>query len=601
MGLVCFCLGSVISLFLTLLKDGSAAPAILWPGRCFILTKDELEPGAMRQYKRHGYRASAGLYPEFLGLQGDLSTRELSDSELRLLAQGMDGTGALLRRADEIRGGVDVSGDGLCVSYPYAAGERTFDSDAMPESGGRPRLRLVRGGPSSGEQPPRSSAKLGRNEPCHCGSGKKYKKCCLSRDGSDADRARAETSAARPDEVHALDRAMAERVMAYGLKRFPEKLVDKAFAAFWKLNPQNSLVVPWFCYGARFERRPLAAWFLDEAGAGLSARKRSWLEANLKAWLSLWEIVDIDKARHSLTLRDQFSGQERTVVDIALSACAERYLGLLGRVVDFEGKSHIIGCHIQPLDPRALTVAVQNLRQDFGFGEGAVPTARLTSQKFGREAIAWWESLADEQRQMRQRPVSMQNTSGDPMLWTTDHYSYDMADEKELIRRLAEFSEHDRRGDEHAFVITNDDIVLGTVSVGNAKLKIESNSVRRADALRAQVESSCGELLTFRIRDHVDVLSEAARASASKREPELLQGPEIDEMIRQQKAKFYGTWCEEQIPAIGNITPLEAVKTASGRRAVTSLLKDMIRRESQHPESQRYDFSIITNKLNLRL
>ncbi|MBI2548163.1 SEC-C domain-containing protein [Candidatus Woesearchaeota archaeon] len=26
------------------------------------------------------------------------------------------------------------------------------------------------------------NAKLGRNEQCHCGSGKKYKKCCLDED-----------------------------------------------------------------------------------------------------------------------------------------------------------------------------------------------------------------------------------------------------------------------------------------------------------------------------------------------------------------------------------------------------------------------------------
>lgn len=26
------------------------------------------------------------------------------------------------------------------------------------------------------------SAKIGRNDPCHCGSGNKYKKCCLSKD-----------------------------------------------------------------------------------------------------------------------------------------------------------------------------------------------------------------------------------------------------------------------------------------------------------------------------------------------------------------------------------------------------------------------------------
>ena len=29
-------------------------------------------------------------------------------------------------------------------------------------------------------QAPRQVAKIGRNEPCPCGSGKKYKKCCLA-------------------------------------------------------------------------------------------------------------------------------------------------------------------------------------------------------------------------------------------------------------------------------------------------------------------------------------------------------------------------------------------------------------------------------------
>ena len=28
----------------------------------------------------------------------------------------------------------------------------------------------------------RQTPRLGRNEPCHCGSGKKYKKCCLRKD-----------------------------------------------------------------------------------------------------------------------------------------------------------------------------------------------------------------------------------------------------------------------------------------------------------------------------------------------------------------------------------------------------------------------------------
>jgi len=37
----------------------------------------------------------------------------------------------------------------------------------------------------------------GRNEPCHCGSGKKYKHCCLEKD-EEADRAARAAQAATP-------------------------------------------------------------------------------------------------------------------------------------------------------------------------------------------------------------------------------------------------------------------------------------------------------------------------------------------------------------------------------------------------------------------
>ena len=36
---------------------------------------------------------------------------------------------------------------------------------------------------------------LGRNDPCHCGSGKKYKRCCLGKDEAAEREARAEAQA----------------------------------------------------------------------------------------------------------------------------------------------------------------------------------------------------------------------------------------------------------------------------------------------------------------------------------------------------------------------------------------------------------------------
>ena len=39
---------------------------------------------------------------------------------------------------------------------------------------------------------------LGRNDPCHCGSGKKYKQCCLVKDEEKARAARAKAAAEAP-------------------------------------------------------------------------------------------------------------------------------------------------------------------------------------------------------------------------------------------------------------------------------------------------------------------------------------------------------------------------------------------------------------------
>lgn len=49
--------------------------------------------------------------------------------------------------------------------------------------------------------------KIGRNDPCHCGSGQKYKKCCAPRDDAAQASQSAQTSAAVAAEAEAARRA----------------------------------------------------------------------------------------------------------------------------------------------------------------------------------------------------------------------------------------------------------------------------------------------------------------------------------------------------------------------------------------------------------
>jgi hypothetical protein len=77
----------------------------------------------------------------------------------------------------------------------------------------------------------RPVVKMGRNEPCHCGSGKKYKKCCLAgdeellRDASAYEGVTASQILSQPSLVE--DTAPIERMRAYELKKLqPSRMND---------------------------------------------------------------------------------------------------------------------------------------------------------------------------------------------------------------------------------------------------------------------------------------------------------------------------------------------------------------------------------------
>ena len=64
-------------------------------------------------------------------------------------------------------------------------------------------------------------AKPGRNDPCHCGSGKKYKKCCQPKDEANEGEVIAKDQAARAERA-AARRSEQRAAKAEFLARFAE-------------------------------------------------------------------------------------------------------------------------------------------------------------------------------------------------------------------------------------------------------------------------------------------------------------------------------------------------------------------------------------------
>lgn len=139
--------------------------------------------------------------------------------------------------------------------------------------------------------------------------------------------------------------------------------------------------------------------------------------------------------------------------------------------------------------------------------------------------------------------------------------------------------------------------MLAHLTLGSDRLRLETNSVERADRLRARLEAGCGALLRHRMREHADPLSSARPARESTPRPE--PPPEALQALRELKARHYATWIDTPVPALGGRTPRQAARTQRGREQVDVILRSMENGEHRAGGGTPFDFGPLRRGLGL--
>lgn len=446
-----------------------------------------------------------------------------------------------------------------------------------------------------------TAARAGRNDPCPCGSGRKYKKCCLARD-----EAQRGPSAARA-QVHQRDGEFVQMLADWGLERFGSEAY-RFFDDFDDVETEPALAWPWSVYGHRIDGQPIVAWYLASEGARLPAADRAWLEAQSEAWLSVWEVREVEPGV-ALVLEDLLTGETRRVLEVAGSNVLEVRYALLGRIVEHGGHAYLCGNHSRPLPPRAAAVVVERARARLR-RKRAVPLDRMRDDATGRALIRYWQEALDELRAVADAPRTLVNHDGDPILLTHDRF--DVAPgaraevEAALTRAGGERREEGAGSAIWRFLAPTDRterdgsrVEVGRARLEGSRLILDTNSRRRADALRVRVESACGHAaIRHRTRDHTDPLSPSAREHAAKTPPAPMP-PEIQQIVREHKQRHYAAWIDDPLPALDGQSPREAIRTAAGRRAVDVLLKEIEVLESDMEPGARFDVAELRGMLGL--
>ena len=468
-----------------------------------------------------------------------------------------------------------------------------------------------------------SRSRTPRNAPCPCGSGKKYKKCHLELDeeqarrargtGPGAEEARADAKRrAERDPIHGLDERITADALALARQRWGRAFDPEGTLAGLGLDTEvGGYLSGWHVahYGGPDGRTALDL-YVEERGGGLDEVGKRYVEAQRGAWFSYQEVVSA-KPGESITLRDLLAGGERVVAEKTASRTLLPRAVILGRVLDLGGRAILAGCHPKMLVPRDGAAALERARKALGVRTKLVSAERLHAATAGGDLLRIWQETVDA---AEARPLPrLQNTDGEDLLVTVDRFAVAPEKATEIVQGLLELP--DARREEGEGPATEVNFVregnakglLPTTHIGRATLeggtlRLESNSVERADRLRKLVEERLGSLVTFRVREHTDpaALLQAGGPPHTRAEAPSIP-PELMETLKAMEAEHHRRWLDESIQALGGLTPRDAAKRKGGpRKALELLLAEIEHAEATRPLEQRFDVDELWRALGLK-
>ena len=374
------------------------------------------------------------------------------------------------------------------------------------------------------------STKIGANQRCPCGSGRKYKKCC---DGAGV-------------EVRGLPHTHAERESALAkLESFIDEQLgdeeDAAFEDFWGrfferegelppdlLENSNAVEETWFAFDCEIADgvRPVDQLL---ARVELTPGERSFLEAMRRSTMHLYEVIEVVPGS-SITLRDLVEGSVVTVAERMASRTVSRHECLAARVIPR-------GCSGRPEIERGLLPIPLPLR-DRLVEHVKAQRAEFLRDEPGKTIVACDKELPPVFHDAWVGSIfepavpALANTDGETMVLT--RVSFHVADPDALGRALdAAKGEGLIRTGEGAWIWVGknskgDDTTLANLQLGSELLTLEANSVERGVRARDLVERLLGTSVRHRGTIHEDMrrkVVEAVTARALGREPDEPRAP----------------------------------------------------------------------------
>lgn len=438
-------------------------------------------------------------------------------------------------------------------------------------------------GSHSGGTVVRDLQKVGRNDPCPCGSGKKYKKCCgrqtndpVAAEGKDGGVGKAigwltsrhakavKTSIAamlnddldkdEQTQLHELDEHDWEGVQINAME--------------WLLA-EGSIAVK----GAQ---RNVADLLLGPGGPAFTPGQRSWIEQLRRKPLRLYDITEVLPGV-GMRLCDALDTEAAPVMVYEKSGSEHARIGnLIGvRIMEVDGHHEISGSAY----PFSRLMNASLLAQLRAVVEDSAAQGEERSHRLSAIIRRCW--IAQYARPLP-LPTVIDSHSGDPILLITDHYRVNNWDDLAAALETQSDIEGDRASGWARLFDCADGQTRRSVSInlGKSEDRIELfyKTQNYADQGRPWFEALAGKSVEFAGRMLSDPRSAMKNPPAGKPVSSATTVPNLPpealaEAVEKVLRRTYANWGDEPIQALGGETPRQAMATTTGRERVRGLLR----------------------------
>jgi hypothetical protein len=476
---------------------------------------------------------------------------------------------------------------------------------------------------------------LGRNDPCPCGSGRKYKRCCLDRHEF------APPSSPWQEQREASDRLTAE-LIRFWKAEFADDLLDawKDFnqqdfpQSLEKFPGEEQIFMPYFLFDWNPDSPParrdrpgegiVVQAFLARKAHRLGELERAILQSSISSPISFYEVVRSEPG-HGFLLRDVLIGEQAEVEEHSGSLHAkvgDILYGQLCRLPQVTTLGRMAPTALRPRRKAELVALRNKLRRK---------VARRKRPFDAGDLIRFAEPIRTEYSNARDAHYAP------PVLTNTDHELIELHTLRYRIgsaqvafdalsplawgqtrEELFEEAEIDPAGamlgvsfqwrkPGNAIHKNWDNTILAHLKIVGRTLTVEVNSAARARKIREEIDKRLGILAVLessKTASQKQMLENAQeRKAAPVREAvdDSPPDPIAQEMVRGMLEEHAKAWVDTPIPVLRGQTPRQAVADGDGREIVEGLLTEWERRKSEQrdPVLQSFDVGSVRKRLGM--